>query len=241
MIGRIAFFAGSATIRVSLTLKNPRHAQHEGAQWDLGDPSSVLLKDVAVSLTWSQHHGASTVESSVAHGEPMQHCDTPLKLYQDSSGGENWRSSNHVNRQRVVPVSFRGYRLRAAGVERHGLRATPIVAVRAGHRVLAATMPAFWQNFPKAIQADADAIAVRLFPRQFADVHEIQGGEQKTHVFYLAVGEDPVSEIPWDWCRAPSLAYAEPEWYCTAEATPYLTPAAQDTNRIYLHLVNAAN
>jgi len=240
MIGAVSFFAGSSTVRVSLTVKNPRPAQHAGGQWDLGDPSSVLLTDVVVSLTWPRHHGASTVESSVAHGEPIQQFDTPLELYQDSSGGENWRSSNHVNRQRVVPISFRGYRLHAAGVERDGLRATPIVVLRAGQRVLAATMPAFWQNFPKAIEATADTISLRLFPRQFADVYEIQGGEQKTHVFYLGVGEEHVSETPWDWCRAPALAYAEPEWYCTAEAIPYLIPATQDTNRAYLQLVSAA-
>ncbi len=49
-------------------------------------------------------------------------------------------------------------------------------------------MPQFWQNFPKAIEATNDSLTLRLFPEQFADVHELQGGEQKTHTFAVAFG-----------------------------------------------------
>ena len=69
-----------------------------------------------------------------------------LEIYQDSSGGENWDSRNHVNREGRVPCSFRGYRVRAGGREESGLRASPAVAVagtararrRGDPRVLAA-------------------------------------------------------------------------------------------------------
>ena len=42
-------------------------------------------------------------------------------------------------------------------------------------------MEYFWQNFPKAIEATPDSLTLRFFPKQYADVHELQGGEQKTH------------------------------------------------------------
>ena len=39
-------------------------------------------------------------------------------------------------------------------------------------------------------------MTLRLFPRQSADLHEIQGGEQKTHTFYLAFDRDRVTSMP---------------------------------------------
>ena len=63
-------------------------------------------------------------------------------------------------------------------------------------------MPHFWQNFPKAIEAAADTLTLRLFPQQYADVHEIQGGEQKTHEFFVAFGpRHGVTDEPLAWCR----------------------------------------
>ena len=43
-------------------------------------------------------------------------------VYQDSSGGANWQSSNHVNREGHVPTSFRGYRALVDAKEVAGLR-----------------------------------------------------------------------------------------------------------------------
>ena len=42
---------------------------------------------------------------------------------------------------------------------------------------------------------------MRLFPQQYADVHEIQGGEQKTHELFVAFGRDTVTDEPLAWCR----------------------------------------
>ena len=64
----------------------------------------------------------------------------------------------------------------------------------------------------KALEADDDTLTVRLFPRQYADVHELQGGEQKTHTFTVAFGPDSVSEVPLDWFRNPLLPAATPRW-----------------------------
>src|SRR5205807_1387061 len=104
----------------------------------------------------------------------------PLEIYQDSSGGENWCGSNHINRHRIVPNAFRGYRFRTAGGERFGLRAIPCATLRGGDDCISLSMPKFWQNFPKALEAKDDALVLRLFPQQYGDVHELQGGEQKT-------------------------------------------------------------
>jgi hypothetical protein len=238
-LGYLHFFAGSATVRFELTLRNPRKAEHPGGFWALGSGGSVYLRDAAVVFTLSGE-GNPGLRCSAEPGAALESFPAPLELYQDSSGGENWKSPNHKNRHRDVPNAFRGYRLRADGNERAGLRATPLIALSRGARQIALAMRHFWQNFPKAVTATTDAVTLHLFPRQYADVHEIQGGEQKTHTFHVAFGPDPVTAEPLAWCRSPLLPRATPDWYCASGAIPYLTPRADDPSAVYLQLVDAA-
>jgi hypothetical protein len=239
-IARLHFFAGSSAVRFVITLRNPRKADHPGGLWDLGNGGSVYLRDASLTIALPQGQGSSSIRCSPEVAAPSVACADALELYQDSSGGENWRSHNHLNRERVVPHSFRGYRLLLDGSEQSGLRATPAVSLTRGDRTLAVTTAYFWQNFPKAVEAATDSLTLRLFPRQSADIHEIQGGEQKTHEFTAAFGPDPITDEPLSWARQPAEARAAPAWYCAAGVVPYLTPRADDPHRQYLQLVDAA-
>ena len=241
---RLHFYANSAVVRFELTMRNPRQAAHPGGLWDLGNGGSIYLRDAALTLALPDpaDPAGAVIHCSAERGAPFEVLPGPLELYQDSSGGTNWKSSNHVNRQHVVPNTFRGYRLKAGGGERSGMRATPALLLSAGNRTLGVTVPCFWQNFPKAVEATSDTIVIRLFPRQYADVHEIQGGEQKTHDFAVLFGV-PAGDAPEQtlaWFRTPARAAAAPEWYCACGAIPYLTPKADDPNTGYLALVDAA-
>lgn len=242
LCARLHFFAGSATVRVALTIRNPRPARHPGGVWELGDPGSIYFRDGSLALALPAGAGAAAIRCSLEIGAPYERFDPDLEVYQDSSGGENWRSPNHVNREGRVPHAFRGYRVRdGGGVERAGLRATPVVLLERGERTIGVAARHFWQSFPKALEATAGSLTLRLFPRQFADVHELQGGEQKTHELHLAFAPDEVlPEEPLAWCRAPLVARASPGWYCASGAVPYLTPKAQDPHADYLRLVDAA-
>lgn len=239
VFGRFDFFAGSATMKVTLTLRNPRRAEHPGGLWDLGDAGSILLREVALKLTVAGGDRAQIRCVAERDGGVYQ-SEAQLEVYQDSSGGENWRSTNHLNREHRIPVAFRGYRVRTDGFESSGLRATPIVTLERGERQVSVAVPSFWENFPKAIESDGESLIVSLFPRQFGDLHEIQGGEQKTHTFFVAFGEDRVTEQPLAWCLNPLLASASPEWNCSTGALPYLVPSAGNPNREYVDLQNAA-
>jgi hypothetical protein len=237
---RLHFFAGSAAVRFALSLGNPRRAGHPGGLWDLGATGSVYIKDAALIVMLPPGAGPAQAACSPEVGAPLQPCPLPLELYQDSSGGENWKSHNHYNRHHVVPNTFRGYRLRAGDSERAGLRATPVVTLERGGALVAVAVRHFWQNFPKAVEATADGIVLRLFPRQYADAHELQGGEQKTHTFTIAFGRDTVTAEPLAWCRTPLVPRAAPAWYAATGAVPYLTPRTADPNPAYLQLVDAA-
>jgi hypothetical protein len=237
---RLEFFADQATVAYAVTVRNSRKAIHPGGCWDLGRGGSVMLRDLSFVFALPASQGAETVVCSAEGGLPFEICDGPLELYQDSSGGPHWNGPNHVNRHGAIPTTFRGYRWRTGRAERRGLRATPVVRTASDSGQIALAMPQFWQHCPKAVEASGGRVTLRLFPRQYGDLHEIQGGEQKTHHFVVAFSRDPVTSAPLTWCRAPLVASAEPSWYCASGAVPYLVPAAEDPNTGYLTLVNAA-
>lgn len=237
---RLHFFAGLATSRVEITVTNPRRAVHRGGCWDLGDAGSVLLRDLSLVLTLADSDDDPVVRCSAECGNSLVPVDTPFELYQDSSGGENWRSINHINRDRVVPHTLRGYRLSSTTQGMGGLRATPIVVVERSGRILGTTAQHFWENFPKAIEVVERSVFFRLWPRQSSGLHEIQGGEQKTHVLHVAFASDTVDRTPLQWCRSPLTARADPAWYCGSGAVPYLVPEDLDGDLPRRRLIEAA-
>jgi hypothetical protein len=227
-VARLCFFAGTGLVRLRLTVHNPNRARHKGGLWDLGDPGSLLFRDLSLELGLPPREGARGAWAPEA-GQPF--CPLQpggLEIYQGSSGGENWASRNHVNRFGEVPCAFRGYRVREAGREAFGRRASPVVAVAAGPGTLTAAVPEFWQQFPKAVEADGGRLALRLFPAQFGDLFELQGGEQKTHTAWLHFGTGEPDGAPLAWAHRPARLHAAPEWYAGSRAVPFLGPLAAD-------------
>jgi hypothetical protein len=237
---RMYFTAGSATVRIDLTLRNPNRAIHPGGIWELGDPGSVFLRDVALTFAAVESAEPFRIRCSPERDTPFQDCDAPFELYQVSSGGENWRSRAHVNRHGVVPHERQGYVLRSGDQQSTGLRATPIVTVEGPRTFLGVAVPAFWENFPAAIESDGRGVTLRVWPRQYPDVHELQGGEQKTFTCYVAVAPDAVTDEPLAWCRAPLFASVRPDVYSESGAVPYLLPEDEDPYRDYVALAREA-
>ena len=212
---RLSFYAGLSTVQVELSITNPRAARHRNGFWDLGDPGSVLLRGVAMRIAPEGGLDGS-IRCSVDRADPLVSVEGPLELYQDSSGGENWQHVNHVNRFGQVPAAFRGYRTITGHDSKHGLRATPVVSAGTGAHQLTVAMRHFWENCPKAIGVDRGGITLALWPEQYGDLHELQGGERKTHTFALCVGADTVSAEPLSWIRSPLLAVADSSAYTEA-------------------------
>ena len=75
------------------------------------------------------------------------------KIYQDSSGGPNWDSANHVDKDMKVSTSFRGYRVfQGSERVRDGHRAAGWLRAGSGAGAVAVSVRDFWQNFPKALE-----------------------------------------------------------------------------------------
>jgi exo-rhamnogalacturonan lyase-like protein len=237
---RLHFFAGSAAVRCLLTLHNPRAAVHPNGIWELGDRGSVYLKSVELEMALPENGPPADAWCSPELERSLELIAQPLELHQDSSGGERWHSPTHRNRHGVITTKFRGYRMTTGVGSTLGERATPAARLERGKDRIAVTMEHFWQNFPKSLEVSDDRIVLGLFPRQHSDLHEIQGGEQKTHRFTLAFGRDLMSTDAVLWGRLPRIAHSSAAYYCASHAVPYLGPMHLDGMKDYDELIASA-
>lgn len=243
-IARIHFYAQSAACRIDYTIHNPNAAQHLNGLWDLGDPGSIYFNDLSLHVAALTQHAENTWNDDVFLASPRSATEA-VSIYQDSSGGENWMSRNHVNRFGKVAHRFQGYRVtQNDAIIATGKRANPVVAIQQNGFRIEGAIRDFWQNFPNALEASANTLVFRLFPAHYDDVFELQGGEQKTQTTFLDFrtlsSEDATPAFDLAWIHAPLIAHATPEWYAQSGAFAYLTPSADDPRQDVLALINRA-
>ena len=230
---RLSCFSNTGLVRIDLCVHNPHRARHRGGLWDLGDPGSRYFKELAIEFRRSRPVADGSIGWQVEpNGDIHRGGDGDLEIYQDSSGGENWQSSNHANRNHRVPCRFPGYRERTPSAERFGSRANPIVAVDDGATCVTGAIPEFWQQFPKSIEASKDVIRFGLFPRQWDDLFEIQGGERKSHTVWMQFepSESATGLDGMQWVHSPIRVCSTLEWVAGSGAIPELGVAGIATS-----------
>ena len=227
---RLFFWAGYSFASVEFTIWNPEAARHPGGLWDLGDEGSRFFKELSFELSTKPGDHYRSQYCAEPAGKVVNAGD--VCIYQDSSGGENWKSRNHVNHLGRVPISFRGYRTyRSGDLIDEGLRATPIISITNGKVGIAGTLRHFWQNFPSSLEADGNCLRIGVFPKYFSDMFELQGGEQKTHRVWLHFNSGDVDPNPLAWVHYPLIPRASTEWCCQSGVFPYLIPEDKIPNQ----------
>lgn len=220
----LAFYA-SGLVNAEAVIHNPRRARHSGGLWDLGDPGSIHFGAMAVETDTT---GSEQYLLTLSPDQPPRKfdADQPLSLHQESSGGENWNSRNHINAEGQVLPRYRGYRLHHGHKEpENGLRAEPVIEARTAVSRISISLPHFWQNFPSALEANDTTLRAWLFPDDKAEAYELQGGERKTQRVVLGYGL-PLEQL--SWCHSPLVPVLSPEHYQAADAFPWFNPAAKN-------------
>ena len=207
---RLHFYAGTMTVKVAMQLHNPQAAVHPQGLWDLGDQGSILLRSLCFCFDLPPALQKTIVcQPEIGQAALEFSAGDPVSIYQESSGGQAWQSPNHRNNTGQVPLTLKGYRLTdGAKIVQQGERATPHVWVGTNAKGVAVASPLFWQEFPKQIIVSDKCIEVALFPECFPDVFELQGGEQKTHQFYVDFSAERNSLT---WACAPLDVLPAPE------------------------------
>ncbi|MBN1567572.1 MAG: hypothetical protein JXA73_06975 [Acidobacteria bacterium] len=227
---RITFWAGHNTVSLEFTIHNPNAARHPGGLWDLGDEGSFFFKSLDFECFMPSGGSYTTVYKSEMSGDERSGND--ICIYQDSSGGSNWNFRNHVNCRGEIKTSFRGYRIFESGqLIGQGLRAEPVLSLCDGHSTITAAIRNFWQNCPSAIESRGNCLKISLFPARYADLFELQGGEQKTHQIFFRFGlaSDPLDTM--SICQRPLVAFASPEWCCASTVFPHFIAKSQIPDR----------
>jgi len=217
-------FLETGLVQVELTTHNPKRARHSGGLWDLGDPGSVYFRELAVETTLPTKSIAQvTPQSAVQVSEMVQLND--FILYQDSSGGENWKSSNHIDFDGEINTQFCGYRLSGPGdVLQDGKRANPLIRIEHDDAKLDIAVPDFWQNFPTSLRKEENKLTVGLFPIEAKNTYELQGGERKTLRCLMAYSsKSNVSAIAY----TPLIPMLLPKHYEQADAFPWFKANSQ--------------
>lgn len=246
----INFYSNNSTVKIDFTLHNPQPAIHPGGLWDLGDDGSIYFKDLSAILELSDDVASVNCELSLfedpvpmdyrhtisrnglsAKEWQLKHTGSNLLVYQDSSGGNNWKSRNHFNKNGDVKTSFRGFRVyKGEDIEATGYRANPIISVKTGGVTISAGIQYFWQNFPKALGVEHNVMTIGLFPDQFKDIFELQGGEQKTHTFFMDFNMSGGEKPKLAWIQRPLIPKSTSEYYTETKTIPYLTLESENSN-----------
>ncbi|MCD0458892.1 hypothetical protein [Roseiconus lacunae] len=199
---------------------------HPGGNWDLGADGNVVIDELAVCFEFDS--ATPEFELELLDQDQRLTAKESIELFQASSGGEHWRSSNHLDRHHNVPWEFCGYRGAIDGQPIEGKRAMPVLHARGGTQSLSIGVPNFWQNFPAAISASGKTVKLSLLPAQSPGGHELQGGEQKTFEFYVAVDGDSAKESMRDLVRDGSRRIKDEAAARKLKPLAYLSPDAAD-------------
>ncbi len=212
----IEFYRSAPFIKIETTLHNPNPAKHSGGVWDLGDEGSELFDSFIFDLALAEKE---RVQFKVSPSSKWQLPEPNTRIVQRASGGENWQSPVHLDKNNQLLLETNGFEVLAdQAVVDSGERAAPILYSTNG---IGLTVDRFWQNFPAAIGINDSNVEIELFPSTANGPHELQGGERKTHIFWLSLSSQIDS---LNWVHSAAIAKPSNDWITKCAALPTFLP-----------------
>jgi len=216
---KFTFNAANTNIKIDFTLRNAKPMIHNDGKWDLGNDNSFFFE--SLNINFLNIDPAQTSLSITDQGKQSQQ-KGEFNLYQASSGGDNWNSTNHMNADGLVDHPFKGFQVtNNANVIESGNRAEPKVDIKLDNSHLSIVYKNFWQTFPKSITNKGNKVSLGLFPLKNTKSHELQPGEQVTHTFFLQYDTD-FSNTPETEQQEFSVSIC-PDYLAKTNAIPYFS------------------
>lgn len=181
-----SFYIKQDTFSIEHTIHNTNAAKHPNGHWDLGDENTIEFSSANLVVTHTDKLNLHLQTQVGKDWQPLTNDD--FKLLQSSSGGDNWQSPVHVDKNGQLPFDLKGAVFYQDNQTKKSImRSTPSLLL---NESLVLTVERFWQNFPKAIAKQDEKVIFALFPAQSKRLHELQAGESKTHKLWLAANSD---------------------------------------------------
>lgn len=195
------------TFDVELCIQNSLCAKHADGLWDLGDPASFLFNELGLELSIpppidcvDSCHLAVLRDGTIF----SQHVGEEFKVSQTSSGGENYKSTVHINSAGKLPEMSQGYQITQNDeILEAGRRATPIGILTMRNSEQLCVFPhRFWQEFPTTLQLQAGMARTTFYSQlNNNEYHELQPGEQKRRS--LSISICTLQDSPSCWLTLP--------------------------------------
>ncbi|MBM9514553.1 hypothetical protein [Desulfogranum marinum] len=240
---RLIFRAGSSVLELQATLHNPKPAHHRGGLWDLGDKGSVCFDKFAVEINLDDKECRYELKPELADNLITTDASS-LIIHQNSSGGENWDSPNHVDADNQPTVSYKGYRVYGTspdGVEQNlkkGERATPWLRIAGSTHSVTGAIEYFWQSFPNTLRATGPTLELGLFPEEQGKPYELQGGEQKRHCVFLDFHKNEI-ESKVEQYLTPLSVLINQDYLESTAVLPYYVPKNSESYPVYENYIQA--
>ncbi len=95
------FLYETDTVKYSFAIHNPRRALHPSGLWDLGDVNSLFISELSMGFEITDK---TDTRWKAEHKKDWRNLPgSDLLIYQESSGGDNWNSPNHKNKDNKMP------------------------------------------------------------------------------------------------------------------------------------------
>jgi len=194
---KIVFTISNSTLDPTLYPQPDGNMQRFVYQWPIEDAS--LEADLAFS-------DLAAVKTLTADGVVT---GSNLHVYQDSSGGEQWKNltktnytqwlSKYTNGETVKGVQFKGYQIYdGQTLVKQGNYARGISTVQDSTYGLSASMRNFRVQYPSAIDVSSSKLRLGLFPEEFSEPFHLNIGQQKSWemqlAFYDLINEPNISD-----------------------------------------------
>lgn len=233
---RVHEYNSIKTVKIDAVIKNLSSANHYSEFWDLNDGGSLFFKNLSVEISLNKNDKA-TFSTDSSFPPEKSFSDKDFRLLQQSSGGEKWNCKNHLSAEDKIYRVVKGGIIEAEGESREKRRLSPTVYVESENNdcILAISQPEFWQNFPSALSKKHNTISIGLFPDNYDEIYELQGGEQKKQSFWIKENSDDPN---MKWIHSPLVPIFSPQWHEKCCIYPYMTSPDESDPKEYFDLID---
>ena len=211
----IEFHSLTPLVKIQTTLHNPNPASHPQGLWDLGDNGSEFFDAFVFNLELAENNN---IEYQTTPYAAWHTANAHTKITQYASGGKNWKSPAHVDKDNLVTLKQNGFEVAGKKTKSNSEgRATPSLYSSNG---IGISIEKFWQNFPSSVDINKNSVQIELFPTITGASHELQGGEKKTHTFWLNFSDQ---RNALHWIHTPPVAKPSVGWLTKYAALPTLS------------------
>jgi hypothetical protein len=218
---RLTLFYDSNELRISVSVHNPMPLIHNSGKWDLGNDNSLFIHEFGLCFSLPD----SQILYKTANADYLPANTFSMEV--DNSGGENWRSKNHIDHNAKPLNTERGAKLitELNGISEifNELRPQGSFKIESNETGVIICIQDFWEKFPVLVKAINSDLSINFSTGKSATAVELQPGEIKSHELVLQLISDKINV---NNIKNPPLLVPNSALYCDSKTIPWLSLAA---------------